>query len=126
MFAFSLLIASVILPVTTPSGQHSIVSAADSKEQLCKGTGGTYSGGTCTSGDSRNIGTIMQSIINILLFLVGAVSVIMIVLGGFRYVASAGDQNAVTGAKNTILYAVIGLVIAFLGRAAVSFIVSSL
>jgi hypothetical protein len=50
----------------------------------------------------------------------------MIVLGGFRYVISAGDQNAVTAAKNTILYAVIGLVVAFLGSAAVNFIVSNL
>jgi len=127
MLTISLLLSSIVLPIVTAStGGRTLVSAADSKEQLCAGAGGTYSGGACTPADSRNIGSILTSIVNILLFLVGAVSVIMIVLGGFRYVISAGDQNAVTAAKNTILYAVIGLVVAFLGSAAVNFIVSNL
>ncbi|MDO8336592.1 MAG: pilin [Candidatus Saccharibacteria bacterium] len=63
---------------------------------------------------------------NILLFLVGAVAVIMLIIGGLRYVTSNGDQNAVTGAKNTILYAIIGIVVAFLAYAGVQFVTSSL
>ena len=46
--------------------------------------------------------------------------------GGVNCVISAGDQNAVTGAKNTILYAIIGLVISFLAFAAVRFVVGAL
>ena len=69
---------------------------------------------------------IFNKVVNILLFLVGAVSVIMLIVGGFRYVISAGDQNAVTAAKNTILYAIIGLVVAFIAFGAVNFLTSSL
>ena len=69
---------------------------------------------------------IFRTITNILIFLIGAVSVVMLIVGGFRYVVSGGDSAGVEGAKNTILYAIIGIVVAFLAYAAVSFIISQL
>ena len=65
---------------------------------------------------------IFHTITNVLLFIIGAVSVIMLIIGGFRYVTSQGDSSQVTSAKNTILYAVIGLIIAILAFAVVSFV----
>ena len=70
------------------------------------------------NGDS----SIFSRVTDILLFLVGAISVIMLILGGIRYVISGGDQAQVTAAKNTILYAIIGIVVAFLAYAAVNFV----
>jgi len=61
-------------------------------------------------------------VVNTLLFIVGIISVIMIIVGGIRYTVSAGDGNAVTGAKNTILYAVIGLVVAFASYAIINWV----
>lgn len=66
-----------------------------------------------------------KSITNVLLFLIGAISVIMIIVGGIRYVVSGGDSSAVQSAKNTILYAVVGLVVAILAFAVVNFVVGS-
>ena len=71
-------------------------------------------------------GGIFQTVTNILLFLIGAISVIMLIIGGIRYVVSGGDQAAVTSAKNTILYAIVGIVVAFLAFAAVRFVIDSL
>lgn len=68
---------------------------------------------------------IFRLITNVLLFIIGAVSVIMLIIGGFRYTTSNGDQNAVTGAKNTILYSIVGIVIAILAYAAVNFVIGS-
>ena len=68
---------------------------------------------------------IFKTVINVLLFLIGAISVIMIIYGGIRYVTSGGDQGAVTSAKNTILYAVVGLVVAILAYAIVNFVVDA-
>lgn len=65
---------------------------------------------------------IFTTVTNVLLFLIGAVSVIMLIIGGIRYTISNGDQGAITSAKNTILYAIIGLVVAILAYAAVSFV----
>lgn len=79
--------------------------------------------------DQRSLfgdGSIFNTITNTLLFLVGVISVIMLIIGGIRYVVSGGDQNAVTGAKNTILYAIIGIIVAFLAFAAVKFVTGSL
>ncbi len=66
------------------------------------------------------------SIVNWLLFAIGAIAVIMIVWGGIKFATSAGDSNKVTAAKNTILYAVIGLAVAVLAFAIVNFVVSNL
>ena len=68
---------------------------------------------------------IFRTITNVLLFLIGAVSVIMLIIGGIRYTVSGGDSTAVTSAKNTILYAVIGIVVALLAYAIVNFVLGS-
>lgn len=68
---------------------------------------------------------IFQTITNVLLFIIGAISVIMLIIGGIRYVVSGGDQAAVTAAKNTILYAVVGIVVAILAYALVNFVITS-
>lgn len=62
---------------------------------------------------------------NTLLFIVGGLSVIMLIVGGLRYVISGGNSTAVTAAKNTILYAIVGLIIAFLAFAAINFILNA-
>ena len=69
---------------------------------------------------------LFQTVVNIMLFIVGAVAVIMLILGGLRYVTSNGDQNNVTAAKNTILYAIIGIIVAILSFAVVNFVVTGL
>jgi hypothetical protein len=69
---------------------------------------------------------VFKTITNVLLFIIGAISVIMLVIGGIRYTISGGDSNQVTAAKNTILYAIIGIVVAILAYAVVSFVTNSL
>lgn len=69
---------------------------------------------------------IFTTITNTLLFAVGALSVLMIVVGGIRYVTSACKDASVTKAKNTVLYAIIGLIVALLAYAAINFILQTL
>jgi multisubunit Na+/H+ antiporter MnhB subunit len=61
----------------------------------------------------------------VLLFIIGAVSVIMLILGGIRYTESQGVSSAITGAKNTIVYSIVGIVVAILAFAAVNFVIGS-
>ena len=65
---------------------------------------------------------LIKKVVNLLLWAIGIVSVIMIIIGGIRYATSNGDSNQVTAAKNTIMYAVIGLVIAIFAYAIVNFV----
>lgn len=68
---------------------------------------------------------VITTLTNILLFIVGALGVIMIIIGGLRYVISGGNSASVTAAKNTILYAIVGLVISFLAFAAINFVLNA-
>lgn len=68
---------------------------------------------------------VFSEITNVLLFVVGAIAVIMIVIGGLRYVLSGGDAKQVEAAKNTILYAIVGIIVAILAYAAVNFITNA-
>lgn len=68
---------------------------------------------------------IFKTVTNVLLFLIGAISVIMLIVGGIRYVVSGGDSSAVQNAKNTILYAIVGVVVAILAYAVVNFVIGS-
>jgi len=68
---------------------------------------------------------IFKTITNTLLFVLGAISVIMIIIGGLRYVVSGGDSSAVSAAKNTILYAIVGVIVAILAYAIINFVIGS-
>jgi len=63
--------------------------------------------------------------INIAMFLLGIISVVMIIIGGFTYMTSGGDSANVTKAKNTIMFSVIGLVVAALAFVIVNFVLTS-
>lgn len=69
---------------------------------------------------------VFKQITNTILYIVGIIAVIMLIIGGLRYVTSGGDAKKVTDAKNTVLYAIIGLVISFLAYAIVNFVISAL
>lgn len=71
-------------------------------------------------------GGAVTTVVNALLFVVGFLSVIMLIFGGLRYIVSGGNASAVTAAKNTILYAIVGLVIAIFAYAIVNFVIGSL
>lgn len=76
--------------------------------------------------DANDLTNLIKNVVNVLLFIVGIAAVIMIIIGGLRYVTSSGDQSQVTAAKNTILYSVVGLVVAALAYAIVNFVVDKL
>lgn len=98
-------------------------SAKSAFEEACKQTPDSVVCKQTTGGEAAT-NTFIQDLISLLLFAIGIISVIVIIVGGIRYTTSNGDSNKVTQAKNTILYAVIGLVIALLSYAIVIFIVN--
>jgi hypothetical protein len=67
-------------------------------------------------------GSIWTNIINTMIYIVGAVAVLMIVVGGLRYVLSGGDASQTKSAKDTVLYSIVGIVIAIMSYAIVNFV----
>ena len=100
-----------------------VVSYADAKSQVCGALGGSQSGGNCDTGGT-SIGSAVQTAIEILSVIVGVAAVIMLIVGGLKYVTSNGDSNNIASAKNTVLYAIIGLIIAALAQVLVRFVLN--
>lgn len=67
----------------------------------------------------------IKNIVNLFLYVIGVLSVIMIVVGGIRYTISAGDAGRIKAAKDTIMYAVIGLAVALFAYAIVNFVLTN-
>ncbi len=89
------------------------------------GDGASAARGVNQSADLFGQTGTFRTITNVLLYLIGAISVIMLIIGGLRYVISGGDSTAVQNAKNTILYAIVGIIVAILAYAIVSFVIGS-
>ena len=75
----------------------------------------------CSGSD---LDTVIKAIINTVIFAVGIVAVVMVILGGVQYSTSQGDTQKVKKAKDTIMYGIIGLVVAILAFAIVNFVLS--
>lgn len=73
-------------------------------------------------GGTTRVNDLITDAINIFSIIVGIIAVIMIIVGGFKYITSGGDSGNITSAKNTIIYAVIGLVIVALAQFLVQFV----
>lgn len=95
-------------------------------DEGCNITGGAQSGANCAQGVGQptSLPNQIKSITNILLLAIGIISVIMIIIGGIRFAVSGGNESGVKAAKDTILYAVVGLVIALLSFAIVNYVLT--
>lgn len=69
---------------------------------------------------------VILSIINIALWIVGLVSVLFVIIGGFRYITAHGNEEATEGAKKTVTQAIIGVVIVVLSFVIIRVIVNAL
>ena len=100
-------------------------SADPIKNNVCGGTGLKLSGGGCDGATQKTrLETTIGNIVNILSMIVGIVAVVMIIIGGFKYVTSGGDSGSITSAKHTIIYAIVGLIIVALAQVIVRFVLS--
>ncbi len=111
-----MLIVGFVMTMTMSQGVLAMTLREGAEAARCDG---------CPSDLFGNNG-IFRQVTNIIIYIVGVIAVIMLVIGGIKYVISGGDSKKVTDAKNTILYAIIGLVIAFLSYAIVRFVITAL
>ena len=76
----------------------------------------------CMPGNAgRSLEDTIHNVINILSVIVGIVAVVMIIVAGFRFITSAGNEQTVASARRTLLYSVVGLVVVALAQVIVQF-----
>ena len=117
----TLMVAVMVFGVSIiyQTGNTEIAGAINS--EITSGMNAT-SAGTSTPTDAN---VVIKNVTNIMFFIIGAVSVIMLIYGGIRYTTSGGNANSVTAAKNTVIYSIVGLVISIFAYAIVNFIVTN-
>lgn len=114
----SLLVAVGIIGFSVYGGAS--VSAFDPTAAGCRAD---PSAAICQS-NAGNVNTFAQNLVRLLLWAIGVISVIMIIVGGIFYTLSGGDASKIKRAKDTVLYSVIGLVVALLAYAIVNFVLN--
>ena len=117
------LAAVAVVPVVGVTMGLSSTTAGAQVDEINKGINAV---GGSNSSATLQVDEIVLAVVNWLLFAVGVISVIMLIVGGIKYATSAGDSNKVTSAKNTIMYAIIGLAVAVLAFAIVGFVTNTL
>lgn len=127
----SLVFLAAIPKVSAAIDCSAVPASEKTKCEACKGSGGqSYSSGVCGDGTSVNaedtVSTLVEDVITIFSWIVGVASVLMIMVGGFKYITSQGDSNSINSAKNTILYAIIGLVIVAFAQVIVRFVINKI
>ncbi|MET0779278.1 MAG: hypothetical protein ABWY71_00430 [Candidatus Saccharimonadales bacterium] len=96
-------------------------SSSNAKSQACSGISGAEAAGQCTT-TGKSVDDIIKSIVNFMSALIGVVAVVMVMVGGFKYVTSGGDASKAGAAKSTLTYAIIGLVIVAMAQFIVQFV----
>ncbi len=118
-FAIPLLVAlgiAVALPTATVF--------AGSKDLVCQGANtvsGATGGANCAGGAS-DLNNIIETALNLFSIIIGIIAVVMLMVGGFKYITAGGDSGNITSAKHTIIYALIGIVVVALAQVIVQFV----
>jgi len=120
---------TLLVPVIAVPAMVHADTSANIQGQLCQGANLQFSSNNPTScaNDTTaesSVNHIISLVINIFSVLVSIIAVIMIIVGGIKYITSGGDSANVTGAKNTILYAIIGLVVVALAQILVRYVLA--
>lgn len=123
-FAFALPVA---LPATVSAASDG--SCTNIGNQVAEGAnsaaGTTDISCADTASSTDGLKQLAADVVNIFSIIVGIVAVIMIIYGGFRYITSGGDSGNVGNAKNTLIYAIVGLIIVALAQLIVRFVLST-
>lgn len=119
------LLGALTAPVLLPAIAHADIEGGLNCGAELSVSGVTNGDPNCASGASdpgTKLDSVVKLVINIFSLVVGIIAVIMIIIGGLKYITSSGDSGNVTSAKNTILYAIIGLVVVALAQLIVRFV----
>lgn len=96
--------------------------AATTTDEACKAISDDAD---CTTSKGLDISGLIKTLIQLFATIIGVVAVIMIMVAGFKYITAGGDSAKITSAKSTIIYAVIGLVIAALAQVIVRYVIDT-
>lgn len=132
------MVALSLLTFSAPMLLATSMAGASITNDVCSGVGAATGTGAATAGSNNNSGcgsgkadlkgsieNIAAYVVNVLSIIVGIVAVIMIILGGFKYITSSGESGKVESAKKTLIMAIVGLILVALAQLIVHFVINT-
>jgi hypothetical protein len=123
LFLLTMIVASLL-------GGSGVALAAGptdaAKNQVCQGVNAGIPGSNCggTSGGNA-IAKVLNGVLQIITWIAGAAALIMIILAGLKYITSGGDSSAISSAKQSLVYAIVGVVIVVVAQILVNFVIQT-
>lgn len=118
-----LLAASLVLAAGISFGFMAPVAAqggsGQAKQDICAGV--NLGGGTCNN-NGNELTNVIKFVVTLLSIIAGVAAVIMLIVGGIKFITSSGDASKVAGAKSSIIYAIVGLIVVALSQFIVQFV----
>jgi heme/copper-type cytochrome/quinol oxidase subunit 2 len=118
----SILISGVILLAPLAMATPASALFENSKQSACSGLQLNETPADCSARAGGAINSLLSTAINIFSIVIGVIAVVMIIVAGLKYITSSGDPNSTASAKNTLLFAIIGLIIVVLAQVIVRFV----
>lgn len=122
--AVALLGFAPMIPAASGTVLSPAVHAGSFKDDACSGVSDVGDGSKCGDGGAAFEG-VFATIVSILSYVVGVVAIVMVIVAGFKYITSGGDSGKVASAKNTLIYALVGLIVAALAQTLIHFVLNS-
>lgn len=118
----SLMLASMLMGISLlmPAAAVAATTQTEAKNQVCAGIGG------CDNSGQRSVSDVVKLVVNILSTIVAVAAVLVIVFAGFRYVIAMGDSSKIASAKDTIVFALVGLIVAAMAQVIVRFVLNKI
>jgi hypothetical protein len=121
---FSFIISTSVASAA-PTSRSLIVKnnlfATNATTDACAALNSLDASNNCSAkGGNTTVNNLVSNVVKIIGILIGVVSVIMIMFSGFKFITANGDPQAVSNARNTLIYAIIGIVVAVLAEFLVS------
>lgn len=119
MYSLKIAIIMIVAMLVLAPG----IVVASNKDAVCEGAGiVSGSGAGCGTG-ANTLNDVIRKGLNFFSAIIGVIAVVMIMIGGIKYITSQGDSSQISSAKNTVLYAVIGLVVVAISQVIVHFVI---
>lgn len=122
MIIMTAVVLSLSVGYSTPAYAADCPKDGTSAGQVVEGIGVT--GDSCDKNKDRIV-NIIGDITRLISYFAGVIAVIMVIVAGFKYITSGGDSAKVTSAKNTLIYALIGIAVAVLAQFIIQFVISA-
>lgn len=120
LFVAALLSLSIMFGVSSMA--FAVAPGIDApRNEVCQG----ITGGPCTTAGGNDISRVLKAVLSILSWIAGVAAIIMIIISGLKYITSGGDSSSVASAKQSLIYALVGVVIVALSQVIVRFVLSN-